>query len=138
MMTWLTLILIILVAMGLIATGSHVQLATEKKKYLGAALVFGGCVLAAHLVPFIVCPWELLSVKGGSDNRFHNILSVRTAWLIDLVEWGLATSAFARAANRVRAAFLVPLALAVIAIVVVGVQMAVPMLGMKFVWEFWH
>lgn len=134
-MPWSTLVPIILIAVGLVATGTCVQ--HVRRGCIGAGLVFLGCVVAFHLVPLLGFIWPLLSVRGGVRG-WHNILSLRTAWQIDALQWGLATIIFMCIAKRAKAVFLLPLSLAMIATVSIIVHIVVRQLGMNFYWDWWR
>jgi hypothetical protein len=132
--SWTTLFIVLLTAGALITAGLFQQHA--KRSWVGAALVIAGCLVAGHLIPFLVFPWPILSAKGGTFG-WHNILSMRTAVLIDAIQWSLVIILFAWLARRTHPMLLLPFALATIAAVVVVVIVGVRSVGMEFFWELW-
>ena len=124
----------------------------KDSNFVRAGMAFVLCVGVAHLIPvlnmFCVCPWGLLAVKTVENSpwgvgkpplvHWHNILSYRSAVLIDILEWCVATAAFAylaRKANVLALAFLAPLG---ILVVIILVQLGVRVCGMNFYWDLWH
>ena len=134
-MAWSTLILVLCVALGLTVSGVYVRHA-KKETYVGAALVFAGCVVVVHLIPLLGFPWPLLSVREGAHG-WRNILSMPVAWFIDVVEWVFAAAAFTLIVHRVRVISLVPLSFVAIVIVNVVIHVVVRLLGMNFYWALW-
>ena len=134
-MAWTTLFIVLLTAGALIAAGLFRQYA--EKSWIGAALVIAGCLVAGHLIPFVLFPWPILSAKGGTFG-WHNILSMRTAVLIDVIQWSLVIILFAWLARRTRPMLLLPFALATIVAVAVVVVIGVRSAGMNFYWELWR
>lgn len=91
-MAWATLFTVLLLAGALITAGLFRQY--SKRSWIGPSLVIAGCLVAGHLIPFIFFPWPILSAKGGTFG-WHNILTMRTAVLIDAMQWSLVITLFA-------------------------------------------
>ncbi|MEO6876617.1 MAG: hypothetical protein ABI222_17520 [Opitutaceae bacterium] len=127
-MNWWIIVSVGLLGIGLIAQGVWVL---PQKAFVGAMLVFAGCAAVTHLVPGLGFPWPLLARL--QDGHFVTVLSPPESWLVDAVEWSVATVLFGWAFTRWRPRMLVPFAWVGVVTVNLLVHMTVYALGMAFV-----
>ena len=81
-----------------------------------------------------VFPFRLLAARDATQH-WHYILSPSVAATVDIALWTFVTVAFAWPCGRVRAGFLLPLALATIVLVAFAIHLPVWWLGMDFYWD---
>ncbi len=134
-MKWTTLISILLVSASFVAAGLYTAYKNKALHRFGAALVFVGFVIAAHLIPLLGFPWPLLATKIYPDGWQH-ILSIQAAVLIDVAEWTLATILFICAANKMKFWFLPIAAALAVTIIIFGAPMLVRLTGLGFYWKW--